>query len=77
MAITGVDGGTGSARAGLSTPDGTMLAQASRQFLVRRPRPGFVQQFKADAWNAVCFSVGEVVAATGAVEICGLGWDAT
>ncbi len=77
MAVIGVDVGTGSARAGLFTPDGTMLAQASRPIQAWRPRPGFVQQSTADIWNAVCASVRAVVAASGAVEIRGIGFDAT
>lgn len=76
-AVIGIDVGTGSARAGLFSLDGTMLAQASRPIRAWRPRPDFVQQSSADIWASVCASVREACAAAGPVTVRGIGIDAT
>ena len=76
-AVIGVDVGTGSARAGIFSLEGTMLAQASRPIRTWRPRPEYVQQSTADIWAAVCASVQEAVAGAGAITVRGIGFDAT
>ena len=76
-AVIGVDVGTGSARAGLFSLDGTMLAQASRPIRAWRPQADFVQQSTADIWASVCAAVREAAAAAGPVTVRGLGFDAT
>ncbi len=76
-AVIGIDVGTGSARAGLFSLDGTMLAQASRPIRAWRPQAGFVQQSTADIWASICASVRDAVAAAGAVTVRGIGFDAT
>lgn len=76
-AVIGVDVGTGSARAGLFSLDGTMLAQASRPIRAWRPQADFVQQSTADIWASVCASVREACAAAGPVTVRGIGFDAT
>ncbi|MGI4748253.1 MAG: FGGY-family carbohydrate kinase [Janthinobacterium lividum] len=76
-AVIGIDVGTGSARAGLFSLDGTMLAQASKPIRAWRPRPEFVQQSTADIWASVCASVREACAAAGPVTVRGIGIDAT
>ncbi|MBE7212269.1 MAG: FGGY-family carbohydrate kinase, partial [Gluconacetobacter diazotrophicus] len=76
-AVLGIDVGSGSARAGVFTPDGRMLAQASHPVPIHRPRPGYAQQSSAAIWDAVCAAVREAVAAAGPVAIRGLGFDAT
>ncbi|MFC0406943.1 FGGY-family carbohydrate kinase [Roseomonas elaeocarpi] len=79
--LIGVDVGTGSARAGAFTPDGTSLGQAVRPIRTWRPRPGFAQQSSADIWAAVCESVRaalrEAENKVGPVRVRGLGFDAT
>src|SRR5689334_12787690 len=77
QAVIGVDVGTGSARAGVFTLDGTMLGQASRAIRMWRPRPDYVQQSSADIWSAVCAAVREALAEAGPVAVRGIGFDAT
>ncbi len=74
-ALLGVDVGTGSARAGLFAPDGTMLAQASRPIRTWRPGSGLAQQSSDDIWAAVCAAVREACA--GPHTVRGIGFDAT
>lgn len=76
-AVLGIDVGTGSARAGLFSTDGRMLAQASHPIRTWRPRPGHVQQSTTDIWDAVCRAVRETAAAAGTVTVRGIGFDAT
>ncbi len=76
-AVLGIDVGTGSARAGLFSVNGRMLAQASHPIRTWRPRPDHVQQSTADIWGAVCRAVREATAAAGDVTVRGIGFDAT
>ena len=75
--LVGVDVGTGSARAGVFDPAGTMLAQASHPIQSWRPEAGFVQQSSADIWAAVCASVRAAMVEAGPHRVCGIGFDAT
>jgi FGGY-family pentulose kinase len=77
QAVIGVDVGTGSARAGVFSLDGTMLGHASHKLQTWRPRADFVQQSSADVWNAVVQSVRGALEAAGAVTVRGIGFDAT
>ena len=76
-AVVGVDVGTGSARAGVFTSDGRMLAQAAAPIRRWTPRPDFVQQSTADIWDAVAGAVRQALAASGGVRVRGIGFDAT
>ncbi len=76
-AVIGVDVGTGSARAGVFTLDGTMLAQAALPIRRWTPRPNFVQQSSADIWAAVTGAVRQALSGSGKVQVRGLGFDAT
>lgn len=75
----GIDVGTGSARAGLFSASGTLIAHHSRSIQIWRPEPGFVEQSSEDVWSAVVECVREVMQRAGADpgEIGGLGFDAT
>jgi FGGY-family pentulose kinase len=75
--VIGVDVGTGSARAGAFTPDGTMLAQAVRPIRLWRPRPAYAQQSSADIWAAVCAAVRAAMDGLGNARVRGIGFDAT
>jgi FGGY-family pentulose kinase len=75
--VIGVDVGTGSARAGAFTPEGTMLAQAVQPIRLWRPRPDYAQQSSADIWAAICAAVRQVLAGLGAARVRGIGFDAT
>lgn len=75
----GIDVGTGSARAGVFDPSGTLLASAKHDITVWHEPGDFVEQSSNDIWRAVCASVREAVAGSGvaAESIAGIGFDAT
>jgi FGGY-family pentulose kinase len=75
--LLGIDVGTGSARAGVFTPDGKMLGQASQPIQTWRPAPDFVQQSSADIWTAVCAATREALHQAGPCDVAGIGFDAT
>lgn len=75
--VLGVDVGTSSARAGVFTRDGRMLAQGSHPLRTWQDRPDFVQQSSTDIWTAVCAAARTALAAAGPVEVRGIGFDAT
>ena len=55
--VLGIDIGTGSARAGIFTTDGVMLAEAKTPIAMHRPAEHHVEQSSTDIWRAVCSSV--------------------
>lgn len=75
----GVDVGTGSARAGIFTPSGRMLASASHPIAMWKPQPDFVEQSSEDIWEACCKAVRAALKKAGisADKIAGIGFDAT
>jgi FGGY-family pentulose kinase len=75
----GIDVGTGSARAGLFTAEGRMLASASRAIRMWKPKPDFVEQSSDDIWAACCVSVREALAKADVspARVKGIGFDAT
>ncbi|HWL82647.1 MAG TPA: FGGY-family carbohydrate kinase [Roseomonas sp.] len=75
--VVGVDVGTGSARAGAFTLDGTMLGQAVQPIRMWRPAPDHVQQSSEDIWAAVCAAVRGALAGIADARVRGLGFDAT
>ena len=75
--VIGVDVGTGSARAGVFDLEGRKLGSAVRDIRIWRPQPNFVQQSTNDIWAAVCAAVRQALAKAGAVEVYGIGFDAT
>ena len=52
--VLGIDIGTGSARAGIFTVDGVMLAEAKTPIAMHRPAEHHVEQSSTDIWRAVC-----------------------
>ncbi|MGP9808185.1 FGGY-family carbohydrate kinase [Halomonas sp. AOP12-C2-37] len=52
--VLGIDIGTGSARAGIFTLDGVMLAEAKTPIAMHRPAEHHVEQSSTNIWNAVC-----------------------
>lgn len=52
--VLGIDIGTGSARAGIFTLDGVMLAEAKTPIAMHRPAEHHVEQSSTDIWHAVC-----------------------
>jgi FGGY-family pentulose kinase len=77
--FVGIDVGTGSARAGIFTASGRMLAQASQPIRMWKPKPDFVEQSSDDIWRACCTSMKAALKKSGAKagEIKGIGFDAT
>lgn len=75
----GIDVGTGSARAGLFTADGTMLASSSQAIRMWKPKADFVEQSSADIWAACCAATRAALAKAGAkpAQVAGIGFDAT
>ena len=75
----GIDVGTGSARAGLFTADGTMLASSTRVIQLWKPQPEFYEQSSDDIWSACCIAVRDAMdqAAVAADQVAGIGFDAT
>ena len=75
----GIDGGTGSARAGLFTADGTLLAAARRPIEAWRESGDIVEQSSEDIWQA-CAGALRAAIADAAVDpgaVRGIGFDAT
>ncbi|TPW30666.1 FGGY-family carbohydrate kinase [Pararhizobium mangrovi] len=75
----GVDVGTGSARAGIFTADGALLATAKRTVEIWREPGEIVEQSSEQIWQAVCASVKEALGQSGveASSVAGIGFDAT
>ena len=61
----GVDVGTGSARAGVFTRDGRLVATARRDIALYQDGPHIAEQSSDDIWRAVCSGVREAVATAG------------
>ncbi len=80
-AVIGVDVGTGSARAGIFTPEGRRLGTGRHPIGLWRPDALRAEHASADIWSAVCAAVraarAEAEAREGAVAPRGIGFDAT
>jgi len=76
--VIGIDIGTGSARAGIFTTQGRMLATASKAIQLWKPEPDFVEQSSADIWKAVCYSVKQAMKQSGVSSrsVAGIAFDA-
>jgi D-ribulokinase len=77
--VIGIDVGTGSARAGVFTKTGQMLASAKHDITLFRAAGSVVEQSSTEIWAAVCTAVRAAMslAAVGADQIAGIGFDAT
>jgi D-ribulokinase len=75
----GVDVGTGSARAGLFTRDGELLASAKQNIRMWKQGSDIVEQSSEDIWQAVCSSVAAALelANVAPESVKGIGFDAT
>jgi len=75
----GIDVGTGSARAGIFTADGEMLASAKHDIAIFYEAGEIVEQSANNIWHAICASV-RIALADADIDvsaICGIGVDAT
>ncbi|RYE81821.1 MAG: ribulokinase, partial [Hyphomicrobiales bacterium] len=77
--FVGIDVGTGSARAGVFTAEGRMLASAKHDIAIFYEAGEIVEQSSNDIWRAICTSVREAVKASGVSPsfVAGIGVDAT
>lgn len=77
--VVGVDVGTGSARAGVFTLRGEMLAAADHPIQIFRPRPDYAEHSSRDIWQAVGQAVRGALSksAMPAEKIVGISFDAT
>lgn len=77
--IVAVDIGTGSARAGIFDPAGTLLARADYPILMNRPEENHAEHDSENIWSAVCIAVRTARAKAGvpAEAIAAIGFDAT
>ena len=78
-AVMAVDVGTGSARAGLFDPAGTLLARAEHPILINRPEPDHAEHDSDDIWQAVSKAAGEAREKAGLAPdaVLGISFDAT
>lgn len=77
--LVAVDVGTGSARAGILTATGTLLARAEEPILLRRSGPLVGEHSSEQIWRAVTDAVRRALAASGkpADSVVSLSFDAT
>lgn len=77
--VIGIDVGSGSTRAGVFDPAGTMLSYASREISLFRGLEHYVEQSSNEIWAAVCQCVRDAVASSGVSpdRVAGIGFDAT
>lgn len=77
--LIGIDVGTGSARAGIFDPDGTMVSSAVHPIQIWKTKTDFVEQSSNDIWEAVCITVKKALKDSGINKsyIAGIGFDAT
>ena len=75
----GIDVGTGSARAGVFTATGKLLASASRPIQMWKPAPDHVEQSSDDIWDAIGHTARQALAESGVApaSVAGIGFDAT
>lgn len=77
--LIGVDVGTGSARAGVFTTEGRMIAAAKHAIALHRDGGGIAEQSSDDIWQAVAAAVRGAMAEAAADpgHVAGIGFDAT
>ena len=72
--LLGIDLGTSSVKTALVDVDTLrVLADASQEYPVNHPRPGYAEQSPDDWWHAVTATVRAVLAEVGAVDVRGIG----
>lgn len=77
--FVGIDVGTGSARAGVFDPAGTLAGTAQEPIALFTPRPEYAQHSSADIWRAITVAVRGALAAAAIPPdaVVGIGVDAT
>lgn len=74
--LLGIDIGTSGTKTILMREDGAIAAQASQEYPLQSPHPGWSEQNPEDWWQAVCATCKRVLADSGidASEIAGVGY---
>jgi len=77
--LVAVDVGTGSARAGVITPDGDLLGRAERPIAMNRTDANHAEHDSEQIWAAVCGAVRDAMSAASAQpgDVVGIAFDAT
>ena len=77
--LVAVDVGTGSARAGVLTPQGELLGRAERPIAMNRTDANHAEHDSEEIWQAVCGAVQDAMALAQAApeQVIGLSFDAT
>lgn len=75
--LLGIDIGTSACKAALFSKSGAARAQATKEYAVHYPRPGWAEQNPEEWWEAVCVAVREVLMLSGVSpsKIAGIGVD--
>ncbi|KKC36560.1 ribulokinase [Devosia epidermidihirudinis] len=77
--LVAVDVGTGSARAGVLTPQGLLLGRAEHPIAMQRSDANYAEHDSEQIWAAVCQAISGAMALAGArpEDVVGLSFDAT
>ncbi|WP_108397059.1 FGGY-family carbohydrate kinase [Devosia submarina] len=77
--VVAVDVGTGSARAGVLTPAGTLLGRAEHPIAMNRADANHAEHDSEQIWQAVCAAIRSAMssASAGPEQVVGLSFDAT
>lgn len=77
--LVAVDVGTGSARAGVLTPQGVLLGRAEHPIAMNRTDANHAEHDSNQIWQSVCIAIRQAMTLAGAApdDIVGLGFDAT
>jgi xylulokinase len=71
--LLGIDVGTTGAKAVLIEPGGAVLAEATTEYAMAVPRPGWAEQNPEDWWQATVVSIKQVLSRADGEEITGIG----
>ena len=77
--LVAVDVGTGSARAGVLTPQGALLGRAEHPIVMNRTDANHAEHDSDQIWHSVCTAIRAAMAIAGAApeQVVGLSFDAT
>jgi xylulokinase len=71
--LLGLDVGTSGCKAVVITPDGGVVAEATSEYPMAVPRPGWAEQDPEDWWKAALSSVGRVLEGNRGADVIGIG----
>jgi len=71
--LLGIDIGTSGSKAVLIAPDGSVRAEATTEYPMAVPRPGWAEQNPEDWWQAAIGSIKQVLASAAGEDVAGLG----